>query len=1527
MRTKWQNGTVLYTQEGARYKIAASNEAGGTAIIYYAEKAGSGIRRVLKEFYPEGWERRKGVPVRSEYLDCPDDDNGLLSCYASLVELAEREMDVSQKVAQETAHVWPVRGMLKVEKICEPDGTVWQMEGGLPCCILEMDNLNHRDGRWLQDILREATERKGEDTPLGNLQEPESEPVLAVPPLEVTLMVVWHLLVLLAKIHAAGYLHGDINLGNVFMVLDDKGEKIENAMLIDFGSARELKDGVTAPLGEDAVMATPGFCAPELRDGGGEQRLTPKADVYSVGKLMHCLLDQNILEALRNGWYSDVTNELENPTLDPSGINDARVNPAVRKSLDRILAGAAEEEPEKRSSVREMLDEVVQLYWKIAPPAWQMSLSLPKLNEDEVLGREKDVKTVENALWEDNTLVLHGFSGIGKTKFVTLLGHEWERDYPGSRAYYAFFPGSMTGLVVDTLAQHISTVELEETRNGKNVPRAADAIIGDVFRELNAHMHEQDLLIIDNVDSDTVGWEELVHDEDAPGRTDLFQRFDELQCRVVFVTRMNLQDAKGIVPLEVPELEEKPLRAILRKYSDDAEKRSDDELDALIELVERHTMTVDIIARTMKRSRLTVPEIYEELSRGDYDSDAFVEVAGEKENDRKARKIEGHLVRLFRLAGFNEREQEVLRYAQLIGETSGMYEKLFLYCCPHKAKGENAQNIKALDHLIQLGYVQQKKENGTEETILNLHTLVRVVAKKEMAITPEQCDEFLSEMPISYGRYGKKLSPQNRVFIAEAYAQARKCVENESFLFGYWSSCAAAWFSNVQSKRRKNYIFRVMEYLPDAMRIYNAFNDGLLILENVHNIQEKTIGLYWNIGNTLSYATPGFVRRECGTTEQARVYWTFCLEEPERKLTYPALFHEYQKCHDIQMELKRKILATGFRPNNYWVYWSYTGIASHEEEVQAGKELLEHFERKTDEDYKHYLGICMCLTEGARWFYYKNDPEKSEGDEVINFEQEERRAAKEYLEFLQNQKLIDYEKIICLCQGLLECIGFEKDEIYYKKKLLEAQKNYLNFLMSQKLQDIVRELKCCEELMKQYQCDFSGEVKSRKYKYLASQFRLDFVEHPEKYLPVQNPLEEIKIYEKIITSSGQLSDEEMNVRNLRNKILEVGQMNEEKISAELTPEEIDAGKQPILDRHGKVEFYDILSKAAHGLGKIELAREYAKMSQEQLHGKNISSWWLRGEAKPASTKKDSCIACETKMLLNDLKNGKITDEKDENYRQMIFSKARNIDGDGDADSDWMRYKYQKDLVKIVNAYEKAGDYNRQLKWLEQIILLQSSGLWNREMKKFDVLEESTIMLGRTPDDKLVPEFYKGHYFMEPYYEKAILAAQKSNNCGKAIELTEELFDIMSHDCQAKNQGKPFSRVSELLPWLRTCSLYALCCCAQKRYTRAGNALLIAEEDFKKCNESLEEHLYTRSAKMEMQELNDKKFYMFIFLEEQRKLLEKILPAHHPILYMQRDLQIWFCEDEEQAEIFEEQNEKEKLVAIESGWASWWEPDA
>ena len=1565
MRKKWAEGTVLYTRDGAEYKITASNEAGGTAIIYYAEKAGSGIRAVLKEFYPQEWERRKGVPVERACVDSPDEDPGLLSCYEKLAKQAAREMTISQEVAQETVHVWPVRGMLEVQSIREPDGAVWQAEGTLPCCILEMDNLNHKDGLWLQDILREAGKEKSKETPLGNLQ-PNCKSVLAVPPLQVTLMLVWRLLILLAKIHEAGYLHGDINLGNVFLAMDDKGANVLNAMLIDFGSARALVDGKTAPLGEESVMATPGFAAPEL-EGGGEQRLTPKADVYAVGKLMHCLLDQNILEALRKGWYSDLEEELKAPMLNASGINDPQLTPAVQKSLDRILSGAAEIKPEKRSSVQEMMEQIMQLYRKIEPPAWQMSLGLLQLNGDEVLGRDKDIKKIEAKLWAEGKLVLHGFSGIGKTKLVTLLGHKWQRNYPCSQVYYAFYPGSMTGLAVDTLARNMSTVAFTEQKDGKEVPRPVAGIIDDMFRELNAHMHENDLLIIDNVDDDTKKfWNSVVHEETVQGQTDLFTRLCQLNCKVLFVTRLDVSDVAGIVPFEVDKLEPKSLRAILRENSkdakghSDAQKRSDEELDRLIALVDRHTMTVDMIARTMRESRLTVPEIYKELSCDGYDSGAFAEISGQKDTDYSENRIEGHLIRLFRLANFNEREQDMLRYAQLIGENSGMYETLFLSCCPHESKDENTKNLEALNHLLRLGYVQQKTEKDSEEVILNLHTLVRVVARKVLAITLEQCDIFLSALPLPYRRYGVQISPQNRIAMAEAYIQARKIAEKETFLFGYWSSCAAAWLFNVKNRSRKeNYVLCIVEYLPDAMCIYNALNDGLLSVAGVSDIQKKVICLHWNLWNVLSYVTPEYVRKNYETTELAREYWTVCLEEPDRKLTYPVLFQEYEKYSERLEEIKRK-LSEELHPDNYLDYWPYTDIASNEKQIQVGKELLEHFERKTNEDYEHYLRICKWLAEKAKEIDYEKNPDK-----VQIYVQEEKQAAQEYLEFLQEQEPINYKEIIELCWDRIE--RFEKffaffisddeetlreESVQYEKILLETRCDYSDFLMKKEPSDVIAQMECCDYIAYR----FKDEEKSRQYKNRAFQVQLDFVEHPKKYLPIQDPLEEMRVYWQVADWASQQPNKEALKQKLCKKILKVGQANEERVHIGLTKKEMDNDPKneeedyivpaslsekvnyeaiPMRYRRKKAEFYDILRKAAYQLGEEKRAEIYAEKCRYIIYGTHRRDLFSRRKVIGdkifyEQPKRVSIIDEETKSLLSDLQNGEMTKQKDRKYCQAIFEKARKSNG-GSIASEFM-----DDLQKIVDAYEEVKDYDKELKWLKQIILLQSAGRW------FD----NPVVTVRTPDGKTTTEFYPGHYFMEPYYERAICTARKNHDEKSVIELTEELFDILSKDNQARNRDGLFPRISDLLIWLRACGLYIYCCCVQKKYDGAKDALLKAEKDLgdyiKNWNrgmtkvteqvkqaEQFEEQWYASDLQNYVsiiEEYNKQKEPMFRFFEEQLSLLKKILPEHHPILYMQRDLQIWFCEDEEQVETLETLNEKEKLIAIENGWASWWEPD-
>lgn len=770
----------MYTRDGAAYTIDSANDTGGSAVIYFASSSRSGVRAVLKEFYPsEGWVRKGGAPVPEKCADAAWDDPLLQSGVQQLSDFAKQEMGVSQEIACRTTLVWPFREMLQVTKICEPgNGSVWMPadKAGdiLPCCILMMDDLNHPDGLWLKDLLREAAFEKSAAHPLGNLQG-QDELELAVPPVAAAVDVARCILSLLYRIHHGGYLHGDINLGNIFLLADHTGGKITNAMTIDFGSARCLVDGKTALVQKNTLFTTPGFCAPEIEKGKLSDKLlqlTEKADVYSVGKL---------------------------------------------RRLNEILTGAAEEEVDARSSVEEMLEQLDQVHLLLEPPPWQVKLALPELNGSEVIGREADICSIEKELQVHKKLVLHGFSGIGKTKLATLLGHEWQKTYPDTQVYYAFFPGSMTSLVLDTLAQNISTVDtMMETKDEKQVPRPGKAIAADVFAELNAHMHPDDLLIIDNVDSDTKSWEELVH-EKSPWGKDLFEELCSLQCRVIFVTRMDLKNAEGIAPYPVGKLDGENLRALLRRYSDDAKARSNQELDDLIRLVDYHTMTVAMVSKTMQESEMTVPEIYKELEQGEYGLDAFVRIKGENPGDYEQRKIEGHLICLFRLSNFNKREQALLRYAQLIGEGCGMYEKLFLVCCPHKNREENTANLEALNHLAQMGYIQRKKEDN-KESLLNLHTLVRVVAKKVLPVTPEMCETFLQPMEEycyswKYPILEKWNFPEGcdrwyiDTIVSESFLSACNGLKSDDFLNAYWKSCAGRTLEHWRfSKKEKEKI-------------------------------------------------------------------------------------------------------------------------------------------------------------------------------------------------------------------------------------------------------------------------------------------------------------------------------------------------------------------------------------------------------------------------------------------------------------------------------------------------------------------------------------------------------------------------------------------------------------------------------------------------------------------------------------------------------------------------------------------------
>ena len=93
----------------------------------------------------------------------------------------------------------------------------------------------------------------------------------------------------LEAVHAAGIVHCDVKPAN--LLLGDDGLVV----LVDFGIARTPAEEATGRLGgagpdggEDSVVGTPAFLAPELARG---ERPQPAADLWSLGATLYCAVE------------------------------------------------------------------------------------------------------------------------------------------------------------------------------------------------------------------------------------------------------------------------------------------------------------------------------------------------------------------------------------------------------------------------------------------------------------------------------------------------------------------------------------------------------------------------------------------------------------------------------------------------------------------------------------------------------------------------------------------------------------------------------------------------------------------------------------------------------------------------------------------------------------------------------------------------------------------------------------------------------------------------------------------------------------------------------------------------------------------------------------------------------------------------------------------------------------------------------------------------------------------------------------
>lgn len=725
-------GDRIVTSGRDVYSILAGEVGiGGSGIVYPAQKEGSAIRYVLKESFPVSgytaqdvtWARQNGAV---QPVDCTPEQADVLLEQARAD--FQREKEISQQVGNSTGHAVRIFDLPAVEEIIT-GGVCYKAAAGdfdskVPL-FLVMEQQNSR-GLFLDEILADCAK----EPVAGGRRYPLRTGCL--PSAYTAFRIFKEVLQAIGAVHRAGYLHGDIQSHNLFFLDADlvHGE-LGHCCLLDFGTARKLEaDGMTAPVGDSMVYTTSGYTAPELWDlQGGALQLSPAADLYSAGRLLHWMLTGQIYTGSEEQafymtpYYRRVQNAVQCP-------------PEALTLINQLLQRLLHNDPAKRyQSAEELLyskdtPSVEAVLNLLRPAKNQLGLDLSTLAEGEFVGREAECRQIKDLLSKgQKPVILWGFGGMGKTELAIEYGRRYKQSGRG-KVFFVRFAGSSRDTLIGPVADAFSGYSKLDPATQK--PKPQDQILKEVMQMLGEY-GQDDLLIIDNVDHPDQGFDHLTAE-------DTYKRLLGLPIRLLLTTRTEQEGQ-----IQVGILAKEELRTIMGRFY----PAPDEVLDSLIDAVNGHTLAVELMARMLKADRrITAGALLARLNTvGGLNREKDVRISSQKDRTKEGfgekERIYEHLRILFDCSGLNDTEQMLLRHGFLIPDI-GMDSALFLNCEPEEA-------AESLDKLIELGWLQESQD---ENRVLTMHPLVQEVVWGELKPDGENCGLFLDTLWEQYDPNG-----------------------------------------------------------------------------------------------------------------------------------------------------------------------------------------------------------------------------------------------------------------------------------------------------------------------------------------------------------------------------------------------------------------------------------------------------------------------------------------------------------------------------------------------------------------------------------------------------------------------------------------------------------------------------------------------------------------------------------------------------------------------------------------------------
>ena len=423
------------------------------------------------------------------------------------------------------------------------------------------------------------------------------------------------------------------------------------------------------------------------------------------------------------------------------------------------------------------------------------------------VAREDELIEMEKKLTEHHYLFLEGMGGIGKTELAKQYAKQHSEQYDAVQLVH--FDKDIRTTVALGLSFHgICEKEYEERFGASN-------FINKLFEDKLSALRNnsvRSLIIIDNaIDVD-------ISKILAPtGEYD-----------IICTTR---EKCHGKSVLEVKPLNDKQLLALFCEYYE-LPISSDDEpiINGIINLVLGHTMTVMIIALTMRESDIKPKNMLQRLQKS-LTTDLRTKIAINKEDisDKEREKAMcSHLENLFDMAALQSKDSyaRIMTNMAIISYSGISKERFYdLVLLKHyKDNNRNNPNFTDLNKLIKLRWIQCNEEQIPK---ISLHPVISEVASTQFKPDSEKCRDLLQSMLI----YADECSRQT-------YVERNVCAKRLRF------ACNRIKNETVTTARLHKSYGQILTQLADFRDVFIYLDKAKNIIENIDENHVEAAEIY-----------------------------------------------------------------------------------------------------------------------------------------------------------------------------------------------------------------------------------------------------------------------------------------------------------------------------------------------------------------------------------------------------------------------------------------------------------------------------------------------------------------------------------------------------------------------------------------------------------------------------------------------------------------------------------------------------------